>query len=136
MEWLRDDVSWNDSTSLRLLAKLLACVGLREEAAIAYSAGFSKLDDDTEAEGDSYEESAAKSRQQKRSQSMMPQLRKRIKTRMVQTERILPPKTLRRRQLLMETSQRIMKISLKILQALTATRLLSLPKKIPKVPIG
>jgi tetratricopeptide (TPR) repeat protein len=60
MEWLRDDVSWNNSTSLRLLAKLLACVGLRKEAAIAYSAGFSKLDDDTEAEGDSYEEPAAK----------------------------------------------------------------------------
>jgi len=44
MEWLRDDVSWNDSTSLRLLAKLLACAGLKRDAMIAYSAGFSILD--------------------------------------------------------------------------------------------
>ena len=44
MEWLRDDVSWNDSTSLRLLAKLLACAGLQKDATIAYSAEFSNLD--------------------------------------------------------------------------------------------
>ena len=44
MDLLRDDVSWNDSTSLRLLAKLLACAGLQRDAMIAYSAGFSNLD--------------------------------------------------------------------------------------------
>ena len=50
MEWLRDDVSWNDSTSLRLLAKLLECAGLHRDAMIAYSAGLSKLDSYAESE--------------------------------------------------------------------------------------
>lgn len=44
MEWLTDDVSWNDSQSLRLLARLLACVGLYKDAEIACSATFSVLD--------------------------------------------------------------------------------------------
>jgi tetratricopeptide (TPR) repeat protein len=50
LEWLRDDVSWNDVASLRMLAKLLACVGLHRDAAIACSATFSKLDKDPEPE--------------------------------------------------------------------------------------
>lgn len=59
IEWLRDDVSWNDSRSLRLFAKLLACAGFHRDASIAYSAHFSILESEAVIEAGSDNERAA-----------------------------------------------------------------------------
>ncbi len=47
IEWLTDDVEDNDSSSLRLLARLLACVGLEKDASITCSAQSSIISKQT-----------------------------------------------------------------------------------------
>lgn len=71
---LEDSVSWNDSDSLRLLAKVLSSVdGLEHDALIALSAQFSSLDQKPEFNEDSNETKAVDDADKEESSTKAPE---------------------------------------------------------------